>query len=175
MTTSAVNSDTSNTNKEGRKRPTIKGRNYKNSGAGGGKKPKITKEERKKKYTDIAKKRRDKQNEIRGGSGGKNNRSVCFKCRQPGHVALDCPSIGGDGNNDNNNIAKDGLLCYKCGSTEHALHHCPKRHRGDRNDLPYATCFVCSEMGHLASSCRKTKVGYILMVVGVVLVDHNNI
>ena len=62
MTTSTIKSDTGNTNNEGRKRPTMKGRNYKNSGAGGvgGKKPKITKEERKKQRSNNRKKRRSK-------------------------------------------------------------------------------------------------------------------
>jgi len=146
-----------NINKNGKK-----GLGRKNSAKG--KRPKITKEERKKKYTDIAVKRRQRQNGIRGGAGGNKNKLVCYNCRQSGHTAAECPSLGSSNTNTNNYddhslSLTTGILCYKCGSTEHALHHCPKRNRGDRNDLPYATCFVCKEKGHLASSCPKNKNG----------------
>ncbi len=126
-----------------------------------GLKPKMTKEERRKKYTDIARKRRDKQNGIR-----RRKNLVCYNCRQPGHNASECPNNGNgflNNNNNNNNNTNDAvcttILCYKCGSTEHALHNCPKRHRGDRNDLPFATCFVCNQKGHLASACSQNKTG----------------
>jgi zinc finger CCHC domain-containing protein 9 len=46
-------------------------------------------------------------------------------------------------------LPSDGsLLCFKCGSTEHSLATCPKGN--DRADLPFATCFLCSEIGHIA-------------------------
>mmetsp|Transcript_3934 Transcript_3934/g.9375 ORF Transcript_3934/g.9375 Transcript_3934/m.9375 type:complete len:227 (+) Transcript_3934:228-908(+) len=120
-----------------------------------GPKPKMTKEERRKKYTDIAKKRRDKQNGIR-----RRKNLVCYNCRQPGHNASECPNGNSTNNNDNSQSQQcTTILCYKCGSTEHALHRCPKRHRGDRNDLPYATCFICNQKGHLASACTQNKTG----------------
>lgn len=124
-----------------------------------GPKTKMTKEDRRKKYTDIAKKRRDKQNGIR-----RRKNLVCYNCRLPGHNASECPQIGRN-KTSNDSICTPTLsrsttiLCYKCGSTEHPLHKCPKRHRGDRNDLPYATCFVCNQKGHLASACPKNKTG----------------
>lgn len=139
--------------------------------AGRGPKPKMTKEERRKKYTDIARKRREKQNGFRRGEG-KSKNFVCYNCRQPGHNAADCPNLGGGSGAENGVCTpvarRDGssssstpatILCYKCGSTEHALHNCPKRHRGDRSHLPFATCFICNEKGHLASACSKNKTG----------------
>mmetsp|Transcript_17155 Transcript_17155/g.39622 ORF Transcript_17155/g.39622 Transcript_17155/m.39622 type:complete len:239 (+) Transcript_17155:125-841(+) len=128
-------------------------------------KPKMTKEERRKKYTDIARKRRQKQNGIRRGDSTKS--FVCYNCRLPGHNAAECPSLNGAGKENQEGIctpvSKDGttssIICYKCGSTEHALRNCPKRHRGDRSDLPFATCFICSKRGHLASACPQNKTG----------------
>lgn len=127
-------------------------------------KVKMTKDERRTKYTDIARKRRQKQQQTdmrpgRGGEGGRKN--VCYNCRQPGHNASSCPEkrdvtcpksfVEGRPVSD--------VLCYKCGSIEHALQQCPKKNRGDRNDLPYAKCFVCGEKGHLASSCPQNTKG----------------
>ena len=124
-------------------------------------KPKMTKEERRAKYTDIARKRRQKQQGFRRqqqGGGGRfgnhNTPSVCYACRQPGHTIANCPTKAQEQESSNS-----AVLCYKCGSTEHALKDCPKRGGGgnnnnnNNNDLPFATCFLCQEKGHLASSC----------------------
>jgi hypothetical protein len=99
-----------------------------------GPKPKITKEERRAKYTRLAKERREKQ--------AKRERSrdvVCFKCRAKGHTSSDCGQ-------------QAVVLCYKCGSTEHSLKECSEYRKGD-TDLKFASCYFCGEKGHLASTC----------------------
>lgn len=112
----------------------------------GHKRPRITKEERRKKYVEIARQRRQKQHDQQ-----RKKDVVCYHCRQNGHFVADCPSK-----------AKSELetsICYKCGSTEHALSACPKKNSGKATDLPFATCFLCKEKGHLASKCPKNTKG----------------
>lgn len=105
------------------------------------KRPKMTKEERRMKYTQ---KFHDKQK-------NKRNRNVtCFKCRKAGHMAADCPEDTG---------STMANICYKCGSTEHRLFDCKKYKGIAGEDLPYATCFICKKMGHLSSQCEKNDNG----------------
>jgi hypothetical protein len=47
-------------------------------------------------------------------------------------------------------------LIPRCGSNRHALPRCKKR-PNPSNPLPFALCFVCSQKGHLASSCAQGK------------------
>ena len=159
-----------------------------------GPKPKMTKEERRAKYTEIARKRRLKQQggggRGRGNYGGGNSKNktvVCYQCRQPGHTIAECPNK--EKNNSSKAIDNDdefaavssslpsSSICYKCGSTEHSLAQCPKRKmnnkRKQRNggdgddgaeddeleDLPFATCFLCKQKGHLVSSCPQNQRG----------------
>lgn len=108
-------------------------------------KPRLSKEERKAKYTDLARKKAAKERERVVGS-----RSICFQCRQRGHTVLHCP-----------NKAVSSNCCYKCGSPEHSLATCPRRGvavSGDE-ELPFATCFVCNEIGHLAVRCPNNSNG----------------
>jgi zinc finger CCHC domain-containing protein 9 len=117
-------------------------------------KPKLSKEDRRAKYTELARQRASKDRERAVG-----RKSICFQCRQRGHTVANCP---------NSTVAN---CCYKCGSTEHTLGNCPKRPRkgagggsgngnGDGgNLLPFATCFVCNESGHLASQCPNNAKG----------------
>ena len=161
-----------------------------------GPKPKMTKEERRAKYTEIARKRRLKQ-QGGGGRGGrgnygggysKNKTAVCYRCRQPGHTIAECPNKEEKNNytstidNDDDELAEgapsslpSSSICYKCGSTEHSLSQCPKRKMknkrkqrvggdGDEEedeleDLPFATCFLCKQKGHLVSSCPQNQRG----------------
>jgi zinc finger CCHC domain-containing protein 9 len=102
-------------------------------------KPKITKDERRAKYTQIAKDRREKQSKRQWSKD-----LVCFKCREKGHTSSDC--------------SKAGVLCYKCGSTEHSLRDCSEYRRGDKN-MPFASCYFCDKKGHLASACPDNSKG----------------
>ena len=106
----------------------------------------MTKEERREKYTTLARQRRDAKLQRE-----RSRQLTCFKCRKHGHAASSCPSASSSNN-----------LCYKCGSTEHTLSACAKVRKGERAvdmDLPFATCFVCEQKGHLASQCERNERG----------------
>ena len=127
------------------------------------KKAKMTKEERRIKYTNIARERRDKK---------KHSNTICYSCRKKGHSVSECPFRDGNTNNKNNkynnNINNNKTpICYKCGKTDHSLNVCPLLTKEERNDkmkggklnyhkmeLPFATCFICKEQGHLSSQCK---------------------
>ena len=122
-------------------------------------KPKMTKEERREKYTAIARDRRDKRVDR-----NRDKDIICYRCRKKGHSADKCTSAeGGDVNKK-----KGGNICYKCGSTEHRLQQCakikpylkgqsntPKIDFGKLGELPFAKCYVCNESGHLSGYCPK--------------------
>ena len=94
---------------------------------------------------------------------GRYEHMTCFACRQVGHSAKDCPTVRPDAdpegytttttkpNTETTAVAIVGI-CYRCGSRKHNLARCRRPAQPD-NPLPYASCFVCSGSGHLASSC----------------------
>ncbi|CAE6439072.1 unnamed protein product [Rhizoctonia solani] len=77
--------------------------------------------------------------------------TVCFACREKGHAAKDCPksNLDDDAMPTEKNLVG---LCYRCGSRKHSLSRCRKP-ENPKNPLPYASCFVCKQKGHLASAC----------------------
>jgi zinc finger CCHC domain-containing protein 9 len=99
---------------------------------------------------------------------------TCFACREVGHSAKDCPLLPEDANEASDGAKKTKTvvgICYRCaprrspsrscvlrlmitrcGSRKHNLARCRQPARPD-NPLPFASCFVCTGRGHLASSC----------------------
>ncbi|KAL7472255.1 hypothetical protein ACHAXS_012585 [Conticribra weissflogii] len=128
---------------------------------------KITKEERRAKYTALARARRDKHMNKQ-----RDKNLICYKCRKRGHSAENCAEAENNGhdNIDNNKQKGQGTICYKCGSTEHRIQICPKIKKYLKSgqtkvdfskvgELPFASCYVCQKMGHLASSCPQSRNG----------------
>ena len=119
-------------------------------------KPKLTKDDRRAKYTQLA---RDREGRRRRQL--QSSTLVCYQCRQRGHAVADCPNNttgGGDRKKKSHTIAPS-RICFKCGSTEHSLSKCPKRNVGNADDLPFCHCFICNEKGHLSSKCPKNDHG----------------
>ena len=130
-------------------------------------KPKMTKEERRAKYTAIAHDRRDKRMQR-----AREKDITCYRCRKKGHSAENCTASG------DVRTKKGGMICYKCGSTEHRIQMCvkikpylkgkdTKLDFGKLGELPFANCFVCNESGHLSSYCPQNKKGGIFPDGGV--------
>ncbi|KAG5188118.1 hypothetical protein JKP88DRAFT_206822 [Tribonema minus] len=139
-------------------------------------KPTITKEQRRERFTAIAKKRREKERRrderrgviksgARGGAGrddggnratgdaeGAANKLYCLGCRGKGHLIKDCKKA---------TARAASVVCYRCGSTEHTLKGCPEeaRARDKRAVTTFATCFVCGERGHLSAACAQNARG----------------
>lgn len=87
----------------------------------------------------------------------KQTNKACFNCRQLGHILADCPNRE-DFEPTIGNVSStcyDGI-CFKCGSTEHNVRTCPRKHV---KGFPFAACFVCGQQGHLSRDCEKNSNG----------------
>lgn len=102
--------------------------------------PKLSKEDRKRKYTqDILDSREE----------AKSKHMECLGCRKKGHMLKDCPNArernGSSGH------------CFNCGSADHALRNCP--HPIDGKALKFAKCFICGGVGHISKACPENANG----------------
>merc|ERR1712080_387578 len=77
---------------------------------------KVTAEEMK----EVLKKERRKAEKALANS----KKNVCFHCRQPGHMLIECP--------DSKMAKKSNMAgkCFKCGSSEHTSKLCPSKLHG---------------------------------------------
>lgn len=84
--------------------------------------------------------------------------TTCFACRQKGHTARDCPTIRNEASGGSSGVARQKTvgICYRCGSNQHTLLRC-RAPEDPHHPLPFASCFVCSGKGHLASACPQNK------------------
>lgn len=112
-------------------------------------------EERRDKYSNV-----DEMEQTRYKESA--NFVVCLGCRKRGHYLKDCPrrsqymhlddadqQAPSSGTNDSNMMT---LICFNCGSPDHALRACDKKRSKD-GSLPFATCFICKEKGHISRDC----------------------
>ena len=87
----------------------------------------------------------------------------CFVCRGTGHSAKNCPENVGTGSSSLTDVSSSKLgkdtvgICFRCGSTEHTLAKCRKPAPKDGDELPFATCYICTQKGHLASKCPQNQ------------------
>lgn len=128
-------------------------------------KRKLTKAERREKYTKLARDRRDK------AAGRKyNSNKICLNCRRKGHVVADCPNR--KNKSDDADFQPSRNICFKCGSDEHSLKMCKKLNQDEKAliqkggrmnyalfDLPHASCFICKQKGHLSGQCDQNENG----------------
>eukprot|EP01031_Cornospumella_fuschlensis_P040105 gene40105-48872_t len=104
--------------------------------------PKLTNEDRKRKYHEMLEEQREQEAA---------KFTVCLGCRKRGHFLKDCPKAA-----SRNQDAS--IYCFNCGSHDHTLKNCPEeRDRSGR--LPFAKCFVCKAQGHLSRDCPENANG----------------
>ncbi|KAI0773951.1 hypothetical protein C8Q74DRAFT_1267537 [Fomes fomentarius] len=89
----------------------------------------------------------------------RHSNTICFACREKGHTARGCTNTlaadtpEGDLGKVSTKSGRDAVgICYRCGSRRHNLSRC-KELVDPEHPLPFASCFVCSGKGHLASKC----------------------
>lgn len=108
--------------------------------------PKITKEDRKRKYHEVIESQREKEAA---------NFTICLGCRKRGHFLKDCPKAKKLAASES---APVDHICFNCGSTDHSLKNCLEP-RDPSGKLPFATCFICKGRGHLSRECPENANG----------------
>mmetsp|Transcript_11782 Transcript_11782/g.35772 ORF Transcript_11782/g.35772 Transcript_11782/m.35772 type:complete len:259 (-) Transcript_11782:105-881(-) len=78
----------------------------------------------------------------------------CFRCLGT-HMLKDCPERGGGPGAGGG--GRGGMMCFNCGSNEHSLGGCSKA--VDMRNLPYASCFLCKQQGHITRFCPNNENG----------------
>ncbi|KAJ3273442.1 hypothetical protein HDV01_004512 [Terramyces sp. JEL0728] len=87
----------------------------------------------------------------------KEKKMNCFLCRQKGHSVANCPR-NTQRTIDDIQLSELGNICFRCGSLEHTLAKCDKK-PDPKNPLPYSTCFICKQSGHLVGQCPENDRG----------------
>ncbi|KAF8823121.1 zinc knuckle domain-containing protein [Cardiosporidium cionae] len=94
------------------------------------------------------------------------NKKQCLRCRRNDHILRDCPlnevisarKNNSDEKNSGHARNKSSIFCFNCGCTDHTLKIC-KNPKDESGFLPFATCFICNNNGHLALNCDKNSNG----------------
>ncbi|KIJ39863.1 hypothetical protein M422DRAFT_32468 [Sphaerobolus stellatus SS14] len=80
--------------------------------------------------------------------------ATCLACRKKGHLMKNCPEAGSALEATEESVMPTSGICYRCGSGRHTLARCRIPENPD-NPLPFASCFVCSQRGHISAKCPK--------------------
>lgn len=108
--------------------------------------PKLTKEDRKRKYHDELEREREKESA---------NFTICLGCRKRGHFLKDCPKLT---KREARKEEINNQICFNCGSKDHTLKNCPDP-RDPSGSLPFASCFICKQKGHISRDCPENANG----------------
>jgi hypothetical protein len=86
--------------------------------------------------------------------------NVCFKCKEPGHWAKDCPSNSSSTNSkqqsniagDGGNFTKGNCFAFQKGKCKNG-DACPYNHGNGGGNVASKVCFKCKEPGHFSNNC----------------------
>ena len=123
--------------------------------------PKLSKDDRKRKYQEQLIDKPREQEAAR--------HLICLNCKKKGHMLKDCPlgvvptKVDDSKAITSNEICKPIIdikrqICYNCGKYDHALRTC-KLPRNPNGILPFATCFICKQSGHISRDCKENPNG----------------
>lgn len=102
--------------------------------------PKLTREERVRKFQQGRIDERNRKNA---------EFTICLGCRKKGHLMKDCPEY--------KRIERNNM-CFNCGEFTHTLKNCPQPRSND-GFLKFANCFICNQSGHLSRDCPQNTNG----------------